>query len=157
MFMREARIWNWKGRRCEGPQQCDAGFTACTCPLPHGNNQLHTLSLFFPWLHGATSHKDTVRTKPLAYKRQGPMIGLLHARLCFWRGFYHLIHERGGSGGFVGRQPGSSTAFTNQLCELGLVSWLSRAFFVCLSCLFFKAIKGRINQLVQCSITLGGS
>ena len=115
------------------------------------------LSLFFPWLHGAASHKDTVRTKPLAYKRQGPIIGLLHTRLCFWRGFYHLIHERGGSGGFVGRQPGSSTTFTNQLCDLGPISWLSRAFFVCLSCLFFKPIKGRINQLVQCSITLGGS
>ena len=81
------------------------------------------LSLFFPWLHGVTLHKDTMRTKPLAYKRQGPVIGLLHARLCFWRGFHHLmIHECGGSGDFVGRQPGSSTAFTNQLCELGLVS-----------------------------------
>lgn len=115
------------------------------------------LSLFFPWLRGATLHKDTVRTKPQAYKRQGPVIGLLHARLCFWRGFHHLIHECGGSRGFVGRQPGSSTAFTNQLCELGPISWLSRAFFICSSCLFFKPIKGKINQLVQCSITLGGT
>lgn len=80
------------------------------------------LPLFFPWLRGATLHKDTKRTKTLAYKRQGPVIGLLHARLCFWRGFHHLIHECGGSGDFVGRQPGLSTAFTNQLCELGLLS-----------------------------------
>lgn len=75
--------------------------------LRRGNNQLHSPLSFLSLASGrpgATSHKDTVRTGPLAYKRQGPVTGLLHTGLCFSRWFHHLIRERGGTGSFVGRQ-----------------------------------------------------
>lgn len=101
----------------KSPEQPKAGFTVFLdlyVVSEHGSDQLHSPVSFVSLASGgpgATSPRDTLRTKPLACKTQGPGTGLWQADICFWTRVCHPVRESCGMRG-CREWPGLSPALT---------------------------------------------